>query len=52
MAANIGEELNDSTEHLVSFDRHVHFTNFSQVGLKMPIMFNIVRDPVEKIASR
>ncbi|XP_064105763.1 heparan sulfate 2-O-sulfotransferase pipe-like [Macrobrachium nipponense] len=52
LAADIGQKLHDTTEHLVSFDRHVYFTNFTNLGLKMPIYLNIIRDPLEKMESR
>lgn len=36
----------------VSFDRHVYFLNFSQFDRQSPTYINLVRDPVEKAASR
>ncbi|XP_076028690.1 uronyl 2-sulfotransferase homolog pip-like [Oratosquilla oratoria] len=52
LAEEIGEHLYENTVPIISFDRHVHFTNFSRLGLKMPLYFSGVRDPVEKLASR
>lgn len=52
LAAEIGEKLHDTTEPHVSFDRHVYFTNFTNLGLKMPLYLNLIRDPVEKLESR
>ncbi|XP_042887556.1 heparan sulfate 2-O-sulfotransferase pipe-like [Penaeus japonicus] len=52
LAAEIGEKIFESAEPRLSFDRHVYFTNFSTLGLKMPVYLNLIRDPVEKAASR
>ncbi|CAL4117231.1 unnamed protein product, partial [Meganyctiphanes norvegica] len=52
VAAEIGETVHESKERLLSFDRHIHFTNFTQLGLKVPIFINIIRDPIEKLESR
>ncbi|XP_063590489.1 uronyl 2-sulfotransferase-like [Penaeus indicus] len=54
---NVGENLAWYCEQCnatswLSFDRHVYFTNFSTLGLKMPVYLNLIRDPVEKAASR
>ncbi|XP_050730349.1 heparan sulfate 2-O-sulfotransferase pipe-like isoform X1 [Eriocheir sinensis] len=52
LVEEVGERLQESPEPRVSFDRHVYFTNFSNHGFKMPLYLNLVRDPVEKVASR
>ncbi|XP_047476009.1 heparan sulfate 2-O-sulfotransferase pipe-like [Penaeus chinensis] len=52
LAAEVGEKIFESAEPRLSFDRHVYFTNFSTLGLKMPVYLNLIRDPVEKAASR
>ncbi|XP_069691141.1 uronyl 2-sulfotransferase-like [Periplaneta americana] len=36
----------------VTFDRHVYFLNFSQFDRQSPTYINLVRDPIEKAASR
>lgn len=36
----------------VTFDRHVYFLNFSHFDRQSPTYINLVRDPVEKAASR
>ncbi|PNF18543.1 hypothetical protein B7P43_G08508 [Cryptotermes secundus] len=36
----------------VTFDRHVYFLNFSQFDRQSPTYINLVRDPVDKAASR
>ena len=35
-----------------SFDRHVYFLNFSQFDRQSPTYINLVRDPIDKAASR
>ncbi|KAJ9587280.1 hypothetical protein L9F63_019194 [Diploptera punctata] len=36
----------------VSFDRHVYFVNFTQFDRQSPTFINLVRDPIDKAASR
>jgi len=36
----------------VTFDRHVYFLNFSQYDRQSPTYINLVRDPIDKAASR
>jgi hypothetical protein len=36
----------------VTFDRHVYFLNFSHFDRQSPTYINLVRDPVDKAASR
>ncbi|PSN39230.1 hypothetical protein C0J52_24161 [Blattella germanica] len=36
----------------VSFDRHVYFLNFSHFDKQSPTYINLVRDPIDKAASR
>ncbi|XP_071549761.1 uronyl 2-sulfotransferase homolog pip-like isoform X2 [Panulirus ornatus] len=52
LVAQVKEKIHEATEPRVSFDRHVYFTNFTSMGIKMPLYLNLVRDPVEKVASR
>ncbi|KAG0715367.1 Heparan sulfate 2-O-sulfotransferase pipe [Chionoecetes opilio] len=52
LVEEIGERVQESLEPRLSFDRHVYFTNFTLYGFKMPLYLNLVRDPVEKVASR
>ncbi|XP_069989577.1 heparan sulfate 2-O-sulfotransferase pipe [Penaeus vannamei] len=52
LAAEMGEKIFESAQSRLSFDRHLYFTNFSTLGLKMPVYLNLIRDPVEKAASR
>ncbi|KAK4313053.1 hypothetical protein Pmani_015574 [Petrolisthes manimaculis] len=55
LAQEVREKLQESSVDVsrVSFDRHVHFTNFTSLGLNtMPVYLNLIRDPVEKMASR
>jgi len=36
----------------LSYDRHVHFIDFSTFNESMPIWFSIMRDPIDKFVSR
>ena len=36
----------------VTFDRHVYFLNFSLYDRQSPTYINLVRDPIDKAASR
>lgn len=36
----------------LSFDRHVHFVNFTKFDKQSPIYMNLVRDPVDRTISR
>ena len=36
----------------LSYDRHVHFIDFSAFNESMPIWFSIMRDPIDKFVSR
>ncbi|KAF2348739.1 Sulfotransferase [Trinorchestia longiramus] len=36
----------------VSFDQHLHFLDFSKVGLPAVTYFTVVREPIEKLTSR
>ena len=39
-------------ERPLSYDRHVHFIDFTQFGQDQPIWFSIIRDPIDKFVSR
>nr|XP_027227887.1 uronyl 2-sulfotransferase-like [Penaeus vannamei] len=45
LAAEMGEKIFESAQSRLSFDRHLYFTNFSTLGLKMPVYLNLIRDP-------
>ena len=44
----------DKKERPMSYDRHVHFIDFSQFNEDhvQPVWFTIIRDPVDKFVSR
>ena len=52
LATDISEHLKAAKTKLVSFDRHVHFTNLSTFSIAHASYLNIVRDPIDKVASR
>nr|XP_027238588.1 heparan sulfate 2-O-sulfotransferase pipe-like [Penaeus vannamei] len=41
----MGEKIFESAQSRLSFDRHLYFTNFSTLGLKMPVYLNLIRTP-------
>ncbi|XP_046400293.1 uronyl 2-sulfotransferase-like [Ischnura elegans] len=49
----VEEVLRQEKEGLpLSFDRHVYWLNFSSFDHSTPVWINLIRDPVEKAASR
>lgn len=52
LITEVGQHIQSSKTSLVSFDRHVHFTNFSGLGQHAPTYINMLREPIEKLTSR
>ncbi|XP_045621527.2 heparan sulfate 2-O-sulfotransferase pipe isoform X2 [Procambarus clarkii] len=48
---NLTTSMNSTPSHTLSYDRHIYYTNFTELGMDRPVYINIIRDPVERFIS-
>ncbi|XP_047477183.1 uronyl 2-sulfotransferase-like isoform X2 [Penaeus chinensis] len=51
LVENLTGALRAAPTHTLSYDRHLYYTNFTELGSEAPVYVNIVRDPVERFIS-